>query len=175
MILPVNSDNYDWDESKVVRLQMTDYSIWDELITTVETRGKQSDYRWLTTPAPEMTWLYDEMSPTTGDVHKAGKPTFHLRRKINFLAFSSCQVLKLSQVVMIDHCKVAWRPSKGFFVSWVMSLAKRGNLGENVTDQWKFSYRGTRSNSFWVVFFLISQKLFYRKRSEVMHIFIEIA
>ena len=101
--------------------------------------------------------------------------TFHLRRKINFLAFSSCQVLKLSQVVMIDHCKVAWRPSKGFFVSWVMSLAKRGNLGENVTDQWKFSYRGTRSNSFWVVFFLISQKLFYRKRSEVMHIFIEIA
>ena len=90
--------------------------------------------------------------------------TFHLRRKINFLAFSSCQVLKLSQVVMIE----------GFFVSWVMSLAKRGNLGENVTDQWKFSYRGTRSNSFWVVFFLISQKLFYRKRSEVMHIFIEI-
>ena len=57
-----------------------------------------------------------------------------------------------------------------------MSLAKRGNLGENVTYQWKFSYRGgTRSNSFWVVFFLISQKLFYRKRSEVMHIFIEIA
>ena len=57
-----------------------------------------------------------------------------------------------------------------------MSLTKRGNLGENVTYQWKFSYRGgTRSNSFWVVFFLISQKLFYRKRSEVMHIFIEIA
>ena len=121
MILPVNSDNYDWDESKVVRLRMTDYSIWDELITTVETRGKQSDYRWLTTPAPEMTWLYDEMSPTTGDVHKARKPTFHLKRKINFLAFSSCQVLKLSQVVMIDHCKVAWRPSKGFFlVGWCL-------------------------------------------------------
>ena len=103
MISPVNSDNYDWDESKVVRLRMTDYSIWDELITTVETRVKQSDYIWLTTPAAEMTWLYNEMSPTTGDVHKAGKPTFHLRRKINFLAFSSCQVVKLSQVVMIDH------------------------------------------------------------------------
>ena len=72
MILPVNSDNYDWDESKIVRLQMTDYSIWDELITTVETRGKQSDYKRLTTPAPEMTWLYNEMSPTTGDAHKAG-------------------------------------------------------------------------------------------------------
>jgi len=72
------SDNYGWDESKVVRLQMTDHSIWDELITTVETRVKQSDYRWLTTPAAEMTWLYNEMSPRTGDAHNAGKSTIHL-------------------------------------------------------------------------------------------------
>ena len=115
------SDNYGWDESKVVRLQMTDYSIWDELITTVETRGKQSDYRWLTTPAPEMTWLYDEMSPTTGDVHKAGKPTFHLKRKINFLAFSSCQVVSSSHDWSLIIAKSPDALLKVFFlVGWCL-------------------------------------------------------
>ena len=59
-----------------------------------------------------------------------------------------------------------------------MSLAKRGNLGENVTFQWKFSYRGGGGDSTQSLLggvFPNFTEFFYRKRSEIMHIFIEIA
>ena len=158
------SENYGWDESKVVRLQMTDYSSWDELITTVETRVKQSDYIWLTTPAAEMTWLYNEMSPRTGDAHKAGKSTIHLRQKISSLAFLSCQVVKLSscQVVKLSGSLIIAK-SPDAVLKTIFLVGRCLSPREAIlVKMWLFNEHfctgaGTRPNIFLVVFFLISR------------------